>query len=443
MVLLLVAMCFAGVATAMTGMGAFFTHQSDREYALRFAADALRGDFERRFAGVQDSVFFWSAMEEALETGDHPFLEEQGGALARDYGVLQSVFFHHGKEVYRVGVLPAGQEPFHRGSPGQVEGFFLDEEPVVRMRLPVLDDDGYYRGYTALVTMDASPSLRPFSAFLGYTIRIVPVTQEDVPLVPGFALRAEGGVQSLSRRTVFLWLLGGDFFSGTLVLVLALQYLFRQRDLAAHLLSLSSVLATRDTYTADHSERVGRYALRIARRMGLGGRERAELYEAARLHDLGKVLVPDAILLKPGPLTPEEFSVIKEHPARGADMVYTILERRGLAAVIRGHHERWDGSGYPDGLMGEAIPRGARILAVADVVDAMSTARPYHPPRKAEEVRRFLLGHRGKLFDPAVVDAALESLPELHVSLEFRSARISSADDGPLAQPGPVPRNFR
>jgi len=173
------------------------------------------------------------------------------------------------------------------------------------------------------------------------------------------------------------------------------------------------VLAQRDAYTADHSERVGRYALRIARGMKMGRRAQGGLYEAARLHDLGKVLIPDAILLKPGPLTPEEFDVIKEHPAKGADMVSAILERRELAAIIRGHHERWDGSGYPDGLEGVLIPPGARVLAVADVIDAMFSDRPYHPPRRAEEVRNFLLAERGKLFDPAVVDAALRILPEL------------------------------
>ncbi len=427
--LVVVAMCFAGVATAVTGLGVFFTHQSDREYALRFAAESLLGDFERRFDALQESFFFWSAMEEALEAGDLAFLEDQSRSMMRDYGVLQVVFFHHGQELYRAGTF-SGREPRHGGSPGRVAGFFLDEEPLLRKRLPVVDDNSYYRGYSALVTMDATPSLRPFTSFLGYRLRIVPPDSGDVFLLPGLSLQAEGGGQALFRRTFFLWLLGGIFFSGTLALALTLQYLFRQRDLAAHLLTLSSVLATRDAYTADHSERVGRYALRIARGMKLGGRARGVLYEAARLHDLGKVLIPDAILLKPGPLTPEEFDVIKEHPAKGADMVFTILERRELAAIIRGHHERWDGSGYPDGLAGEAIPLEARILAVADIIDAMSTARPYHPPRKAEEVRNFLLAEGGKLFDPAVVDVALEALPELQLmGIPRKSLRPRSAEE--------------
>ncbi|HOU32881.1 MAG TPA: HD-GYP domain-containing protein [Synergistaceae bacterium] len=416
------AVCFAGVATLMVALGVAFLHGKDREEALEFVATFLRDSLERRFDALQEGFFSWGSMERALREGDWPFIEEEIHAMARGHGVARVVFSHQGQEIYRAGPL-IGDEPPFGGSAGGREGFFLEGRPLIRQRLPVMDDKSRYHGYTALVTVEVSRIFQPFASFLGHRPRIVPPSPGSVPLGPGLALEVEGGDSHL-------WALGGMFFFGALGAALMMQPFFRRRDLAAHLMALSSVLAQRDAYTADHSERVGRYALRIARGMKMGRRAQGGLYEAARLHDLGKVLIPDAILLKPGPLTPEEFDVIKEHPAKGADMVFAILERRELAAIIRGHHERWDGSGYPDGLAGEAIPLEARILAVADIIDAMSTARPYHPPRKAEEVRNFLLAEGGKLFDPAVVDAALEALPELQLmGIPRKPLRPRSAEE--------------
>jgi HD-GYP domain-containing protein (c-di-GMP phosphodiesterase class II) len=125
---------------------------------------------------------------------------------------------------------------------------------------------------------------------------------------------------------------------------------------------------------------------------------------------LGKLFSPDTILLKKGRLTSEEYDIIKQHPGDGADMVENILKEHHLARIIREHHERWDGSGYPQGLLREESLLESRILAVADVVDAMMSLRPYHAPRSAEEVREHLLSCRGTLYDPQVVDAALKAL---------------------------------
>ena len=405
MILVSMAVCFAGVATLMVALGVAFLHSKDREEALEFVATFLRDSFKRRFNALQDGFFSWGSMERALQEGDWPFIEEEIHVMVRDHGVARVVFSHQGREIYRTGPLVGDEPPFGGGAGGR-EGFFLEGRPLIRQRLPVMDDKRRYHGYAALVTVEVSRIFQPFASFLGHRPRIVPPSPGSVSLGSGLALEVEGGDSHF-------WALGGVFFFGALGAVLVMQPFFRRRDLATHLLALSSVLAQRDAYTADHSERVGRYALRIARSMGVGKYARRGLHEAARLHDLGKLLIPDAILLKPGPLTPEEFDVVKKHPIRGADMVYAVLGQKDLALIIRGHHERWDGSGYPDGLEGVLIPSGARILAVADVIDAMFSARPYHAPRSPREVREFLETHRGVLFDPAVVDAALRALPEL------------------------------
>ena len=140
--------------------------------------------------------------------------------------------------------------------------------------------------------------------------------------------------------------------------------------------SLSALLEARDSFTYGHSQRVTRHAERIAKAMGLSTAEVAKVRTAAALHDVGKLETPREILNKPGRLTDEEFDVIRRHPSDGAAMAAGLGDPL-VTAIIRHHHERLDGSGYPDGLAGEAIPLGARIIAVADTFDAMTSNRAY------------------------------------------------------------------
>lgn len=173
--------------------------------------------------------------------------------------------------------------------------------------------------------------------------------------------------------------------------------------------SLSSALEARDAYTHQHANRVANYASRTAESMGIPRRDRQELYLGGLLHDIGKVGIPDAILRKPGPLSPEEYQVIQTHPAIGAHICDTT---RGLGAVSRivlSHHERWDGAGYPHRLAGEGIPRLARIVAVVDAFDAMTTDRPYHRGISVSAACEELKRCRGTQFDPEVVDAFLSA----------------------------------
>jgi putative two-component system response regulator len=144
--------------------------------------------------------------------------------------------------------------------------------------------------------------------------------------------------------------------------------------------TFARAVEARSNYTLGHSQRVTNYSLMLGERLGLGPSEMEILRNGCLLHDIGKIAVPDAILDKPGPLTKEEFEVIKQHPVRGEEMVRPLQSLSEVFPLIRSHHERLDGSGYPDGLVGDQIPHLVRIVAIADFYDAISSARPYRGP---------------------------------------------------------------
>lgn len=172
-------------------------------------------------------------------------------------------------------------------------------------------------------------------------------------------------------------------------------------------LALARAIDARDAYTGDHSARLAEWALAIADEMGLSEAEKQNLHWAALLHDIGKLGIPDEILLKPGTLSPEERENMKQHPLIGAQIVGVVPRLQPVAEIIAAHHERWDGSGYPRGLKGEEIPLGARILAVVDSYGAMVDERVYRSARSHEEAVAEIRRLRGKLYDPQVVDAFL------------------------------------
>ena len=171
--------------------------------------------------------------------------------------------------------------------------------------------------------------------------------------------------------------------------------------------ALAIALDTRDSETLGHSVRVAAYTVAVARRMGVVEPELTDIHRGALLHDVGKIGVPDAILRKPGKLTPEEWIEMRKHPEIGDRILQGIEFLDGARPIVRSHQERYDGKGYPSGLRGKEIPLGARIFAVVDTLDAMTSNRPYRQalPFEAayEEIRRF----RGIQFDPDVVDSFL------------------------------------
>lgn len=176
--------------------------------------------------------------------------------------------------------------------------------------------------------------------------------------------------------------------------------------------AMVAAVDARDPYTRAHSVSVAAYAVAIGRRMGLSAAEVESLHKAALLHDVGKIGVPDAILTKPGPLTPEEFNTVKRHPEIAIEILGHLSILADQLPLILHHHERYDGRGYPAGLVGEKIPMGARILAVADALDTMLSQRTYKPAYNVDQVRAELIACSGRQFDPAVIQATLAILDE-------------------------------
>jgi HD-GYP domain-containing protein (c-di-GMP phosphodiesterase class II) len=177
---------------------------------------------------------------------------------------------------------------------------------------------------------------------------------------------------------------------------------------------LTAAIDAKDPYTWGHSERVARIAVRLGKQMGLPAAILSDLYLAGLLHDIGKIGVRDSVLQKPGKLSDEEFAHIKEHPLIGDRLVANLKPLQHLRAGVRNHHERWDGTGYPDGLRGEAIPLQARILAVADACDAMMAARPYRPALAPERIDAVMQGGAAAQWDPDLVAIFMACRHELY-----------------------------
>ena len=188
------------------------------------------------------------------------------------------------------------------------------------------------------------------------------------------------------------------------------------RDLRALTIGSMQALAravdAKSPWTAGHSARVMRIALAIGRHLGLPPERIDRLQQAALLHDIGKIGVSSAILDKPGKLTDEEFAAIRRHPAIGDNILAPIPAFKAIIPMVRQHHERWDGRGYPDGVSGEEIIREARILAVADVFDAMTSDRPYRKSMPLGQAMSIIHGEAGRQFDPAIVAAFVELMAE-------------------------------
>jgi len=193
-----------------------------------------------------------------------------------------------------------------------------------------------------------------------------------------------------------------------------------RRAYRATVRALSNAVEARDAYTGSHAERVTAYGMALAEAAGLDTDRAPEIEFGFLLHDVGKVAVPDAVLFKPAALDADEFELIAQHPVIGSEILSEVDFLGEGMLVVRHHHERWDGSGYPDGLAGADIPRAARVFAAADALDALTSDRPYRRGTRFSRARDEIGAHAGSQFDPEVV-AALDTIPD---------ARFAALRDG-------------
>ncbi len=231
-------------------------------------------------------------------------------------------------------------------------------------------------------------------------------------------------VQSIARRTERIFTgespgssaEGVDFetyleeMARSLELTLERQLQHERNTIIGTITSLISALEARDPSTRNHSARVAKLGVRVASKMGLGRAEQYEIHLGGLLHDVGKIGIPDAILLKPRGLTPEEYEVMKSHSILGARMLSGIPGLEAVADVVLTHHEMFDGNGYPNGLAGDEIPMGARIIAVSDTYMSMAEDRPYRDGRSLEKVVKELNRVAGRQLDPKAVQTLTDML---------------------------------
>ncbi|HEX4834797.1 MAG TPA: HD domain-containing phosphohydrolase [bacterium] len=216
----------------------------------------------------------------------------------------------------------------------------------------------------------------------------------------------------------------GAFIAGGFFLALFLGMLVQEHNTSQQRLTtydvtlegLSRALDLRDKETEGHSQRVTELAVRLARAMGVPKKDVTQIRWGALLHDIGKMGIPDAILLKPARLTDDEWEIMRRHPVYAYQLLSPMPYLRPLLDIPYCHHEKWDGTGYPRGLKGEDIPLTARIFAVADVWDALRSDRPYRPAWTAHKAREYIRDQAGKHFDPMVVEIFLRLVDEEDVS---------------------------
>ena len=255
----------------------------------------------------------------------------------------------------------------------------------------------------------------------------------------GSTLLAEAGAGMIGVLFALIWLIE-PVWTALLaipgaVIARALQYIRQlEGETQSAVSSLAQAVDDRDSSTFHHSERVARYAVAIAGEVGLEADVVEMIEQAASVHDLGKIGVPDRVLLKPGPLTADEKKTMWLHTEIGSRILGQFHLFRAGADIVLHHHEQFDGSGYPSGLAGDAIPIGARVVAVADALDAMTSDRPYRRALSVEEaVERFRAGS-GQQWDPTIVDAALRLLDDGR--LDLREHHVATTEALGASGPG-------
>ncbi len=263
------------------------------------------------------------------------------------------------------------------------------------------------------VSWHEDPSLEGFAATVSLPLRAEKF-KKPFGFLSVYSLRKEGFEQ---EEIAMLEELAGDigFAVNALFQRKALEQLEKERtaNYEETIFSFVNMIEQRDTYTAGHTTRVARYCDMIAREMGIQDQETQKLRKAAILHDIGKISTPDSVLLKPGKLTTIDYDLIKQHASAGYEMLSQINMYKELTEIVLYHHEKHDGTGYPCKLQGEKIPLLARIMAVADAFDAMTTNRIYKPRMTLEEALVELESQAGSQFNPQVVEVALRVLKDV------------------------------
>ncbi|MDP9245454.1 MAG: HD domain-containing protein [Chloroflexota bacterium] len=422
------ALVLAVMAIALGGVTSFLIGRYVEDETVTFTQDAVAGHFGTVF---QNSIF-----QRPLTQAEEQTLEQSVVFHFSIYNVVATRFYaNDGTIVFSYDDDELGRRLDAVENPSLVAA--LGGQRVSSKRTIIADVRYARPGFTyaeatgsAPPPVDhsghpvglAAPDVRevqtletwvPVLASDGKVIGAVTVWRDIEPLNAALRNMQSGIALIIAAAAILLWLvLRGVYARSSRQIVsqataLRASLAENERTYDATLAALSSALDVRDTETEGHARRVVRYMELIAEGLNVPVEQHATLRRGALLHDIGKIGVPDHILRKPGPLTENEWYTMKTHPDLGAKIIANVPFLQEVAIIIRAHHERWDGNGYPEGLAGEQIPLGARIFAVADSFDAMTSDRPYRRGRDLDEALAEIERCSATQFDPEVVRAFL------------------------------------
>ncbi len=439
-------------AVALGGLTAFLIGRYVEDETVNFTQDAVAGHF--------GTVFQTSVFQRPLTDAEEQTLEQTVVFHFSIYNVVSTrfyatdgtiVFSYDDSEIGRrldplenpnLAAALAGQRvATHKTIVADVryaKPGFTYSEPAASA--PASGDHSDHGGVTL-----SSPDVRPVQTLEswvpvyndGKVIGAVTVWRDIEPLQIALWNMQAGIGLIIAAAAVLLWLVLRGIYTRSSKQIVSQATALRaalaetERTYDATLAALSSALDVRDTETEGHARRVVRYMELIAEGLNVPVEQHATLRRGALLHDIGKIGVPDHILRKPGPLTENEWYTMKTHPDLGAKIIANVPFLEEVAVIIRAHHERWDGNGYPEGLAGEQIPLGARIFAVADSFDAMTSDRPYRRGRQLDEALLEIDRCSMTQFDPQVVKAFLavpiERIEAIHANAPFGLRLVRAA----------------
>jgi len=301
----------------------------------------------------------------------------------------------------------------------QVYAKLSNERPVVKNRSALSDTSVAAHGIHSFILMPVASGTHQEGWLVVLNRDVAQATKDQIAGQP-FMYEAEFGTPEASLVQTAASMLASHARNVAL-------FEEKERLLIGVIAAMGGAVDARDHYTHGHSRRVAAYARTIAREMTLEPRECEQIHVTGLLHDIGKVGISDAILKKEGPLTHEEFEVMKRHPETGYNILCHLDELAYVLPGVLHHHERIDGGGYPHGLAGEAIPLMARILAVADGYDAMTSNRPYRATMPNEKAESILKAHRGTQWDAEVVDAFFRCIDKIQLVPKECSADLDES----------------
>lgn len=388
----------------------------------------LSGFADERLTGIFNGYFWWSRMVEAVNAEEMSFIRAQFAEMKESHGVTEFVLMKAGEELFR-----SGQAQL---SDSSMSGYLSDEgNMVIGKTFTLLDDVGQeYPDLKASVWVEI-PDVPVQAEGSSRTLMVLSENSEEgaIPVLPGIWLVPPGISMVLRSLKEDRELLFVFFFQTAAVFLMGcagLSLLFQRDWRTQRVASLAAILEEKDPHTRGHSDRVARIAEKIGREMGFRGKTLRRLKSAALTHDLGKIFVPLDIIGKPGCLSHREWRYMREHPVDSERIFLKLLPDDSVTArIIRSHHERWDGRGYPDGLAGAEIPLGARIIAVADAFDAMTSKRSYREALSVEQALNNMEENAGVQFDPEVVSKALNVLKDTCGGMD-RSGSDGSSGSG-------------